>query len=102
MDVKKLKERLPGLCHIVAGLSPRMYGFNPRPVQVGFVVNNVTVILLQVLWFFPVSIIPPMLQTHSPIMKTVQSPPVDSVVNVTHFRRMLAIKENDKTHQLII
>jgi hypothetical protein len=52
---------------LVVGLSPQMRGFNPGPIQVGFVVNNVTVILLQVLWFFPVSIIPPMLQTHAPI-----------------------------------
>jgi hypothetical protein len=28
--------------------------------------------------------------------------PVDSVIKLTHFKRMLAIKETDKTHQLII
>ena len=75
LRVKKLKERLPGLCHVVS-CRPLTTdtGFNPGPVQVGFVVNYVTVILLQVLWFFLVSIISPTLQTHSPITKTIQSP----------------------------
>ena len=39
----------------VAGLSPRMTGFDPRSVGVGFVVGEVTLrkIFLQVLWFSP-------------------------------------------------
>jgi hypothetical protein len=43
----------------------RRTSFTPGPVHVGFVVNKVAFrqVLLQVLWSFPVSIIPPWLST---------------------------------------
>jgi hypothetical protein len=50
-----------------ANLSPRRPKLCPRPVHVGFVVGKVALeyFLLRVLQIFPVSMIPPMLTTHS-------------------------------------
>jgi hypothetical protein len=58
---------VPRLRPSVAGLSPRRPVFDPRSVHVRFVVHEVALgqISLPVLQFSPVSIIPPMLHTHS-------------------------------------
>ena len=57
---------MPSLRRLVAGFSPRRPVFNPRPVDVRFVMDKMTMgqVLLQVLRFSPVSIIPPILHTH--------------------------------------
>jgi hypothetical protein len=61
-----LEKALPWLRRLVAGLSPRRPGFDPRSVHMGFVVDKVALglVFLPVLQFSPVSIIPPMLHTH--------------------------------------
>ena len=40
--------------------------YNVRPVHVGFLVGRVALgqVFVEVLWFSPVSVIPPMLHTH--------------------------------------
>jgi hypothetical protein len=57
---------LPWLGGSFAILSPQRPGSNPRPVSVRFVVDNMALeqVFLQVLLFYPVSIIPPLLHTH--------------------------------------
>jgi len=47
-------------------LSLQRYGYDSRPVHMGFVVELVEngEVFLQILWFSPVSIIPPLLNTH--------------------------------------
>jgi hypothetical protein len=54
------------LRHLVADLSPRRTGFNPRSVHVIFMVDKVAMghVFLRVLWFCLVSIITPMLHVH--------------------------------------
>lgn len=49
------------------GLPPQVSGFNSRPIYVGSVVHKMTMeqVSLYVLHFSPVTIIPPVLQTHS-------------------------------------
>jgi hypothetical protein len=51
---------VPWLRRLVAGLSPRRPGFDPRPIHMSFAVEKVPLrqILLLVLRFFPFSIIP--------------------------------------------
>ena len=60
-------EHVAWLGWVVANLSLQRRGFNPRPVHVGFVVDRVAVgqFSLGLLLFSPVSIIPPLLHTHS-------------------------------------
>jgi hypothetical protein len=55
------------LSYLVAGLSLRWFGLNPRPDHVGFVVDGVTLgqVFSRVLWILPIFVIPPMLHTHS-------------------------------------
>ena len=50
-------------------------GLNPGPVCVGFMVDQVTLgqVLLQVFWYSPVSIVPPLLHIHS-LCNVKQSP----------------------------
>jgi hypothetical protein len=54
---------VPWLKQLVTGFSPQKPGFKPGSVHVGFVVEKVALgqVFLQVLWFSPVSIIPPLL-----------------------------------------
>jgi hypothetical protein len=54
------------LRRVVAALSPRRPGFDPRTVYVRFVVDTVALgrVFLPVLRFSPVSIIPPKLHTY--------------------------------------
>ena len=56
-----------------AGLSPRRSGFGAKPIRVTFVVYKVPLahVFLPVLRFSPVTIIPPMLQTHHHHLNTV-------------------------------
>jgi hypothetical protein len=42
-DVINAKEFMPWLRRLVAGVSPRRAGFDPKPVHVGFVVDKVAV-----------------------------------------------------------
>ena len=60
---------VPCLRLLVAGLSPRSPGFDPRSDHVGFMMDEVALPqpFLSVLRFSPVSIIPPMLHTHLPL-----------------------------------
>jgi hypothetical protein len=62
-----LIRKMRWLRRLIAGISPTRPGFNPRPVHVRFVVDELTLrqVFLPVLWFSPVSIIPPVLHTHS-------------------------------------
>jgi hypothetical protein len=57
---------LPSLRRLVAGFSPCRPVFDPRPINVRFVVDKITMgqVFLQVLRFSPVSIIPPTLHTN--------------------------------------
>jgi len=50
---------------VSAGLSPRRLGFDPRSVDLKFLVDKVTLglVFLRVLWVFIVNIIPPMVHT---------------------------------------
>ena len=50
----------------VTGLWQRRHEFNPKSVRMGFVVDKVALWegFFPVLWFSPLSIIPPMLHTH--------------------------------------
>jgi hypothetical protein len=59
--------KLLSLSQIVAILNKRGHGFDPRPAHVRFVVNKLALEkgFRPVLQFSPVSIIPPMLHTHS-------------------------------------
>jgi hypothetical protein len=61
MDASKKFKAVPWLRLLVAGVSLRSPGFEPRSLHVGFVVDNVALrqVFLQVLQFSPVSIIPP-------------------------------------------
>ena len=70
---------MPCIRRIVAGVSPRRAGFDPKPVNVGFVVDKVAVeqVLLPVFQCFPVRIIPPALRARS-------SP---TLHNPTHWQR---------------
>jgi hypothetical protein len=58
---KGLKEAVPWLRRLVAGLSPRRPGFNPGSVNVGFVVDKVALgqVFPRVLRFSPANFIPP-------------------------------------------
>jgi len=58
-----LRSAVPWLRRSVAGLSPQRPGFDPRPFHVEFVVNKVAAV--PALHFSPVTIIPPVLHTHS-------------------------------------
>jgi hypothetical protein len=51
---------VPWLRRLVAGLSPRRPGFDPKSVQVGYVVDKVALgqVFLRVLQFSPVNFIP--------------------------------------------
>ena len=57
---------VPWLRWSVAGLSPRRHVFNHSALHVGFVVGKVALrqIVFRVLWFSPVSIIPPIFHAH--------------------------------------
>jgi len=55
------------LCRALQWLSERRPGFNPRPIRVGFVVYEVTVILVRLLRLSSVTVIPPTLHTHASI-----------------------------------
>ena len=57
---------VPSLRRLVTGFSSRRPVFDPRPVDVRFVVDKMTLgqVFLQVLRFSPFSIIPPILHTH--------------------------------------
>ena len=49
---------------LFAGISPRMTGFDPRRVRFRFMENEVVLghICFLIVWFFSVSIIPPLLR----------------------------------------
>ena len=59
-------QTVPWVGQLIAGLSPPELVFDPRSVDVGFVVDNVALgqVSLQVLQFSPVSIVSPMFDTH--------------------------------------
>ena len=53
----------------VAGLSLRSTGFDPRPNNVGFLADRLTLEnFFLIIYCFPVSIIPPVFHTHSLII----------------------------------
>jgi hypothetical protein len=58
---------MPWLSWLVDGLLPLGLGLNPTPSLVGFVVEEVVLVqvFMVVLQILPVSVIPPMLHTHS-------------------------------------
>jgi hypothetical protein len=103
MDIKKLKERLPGLCHVVSCRPLTMDAWVQSWASPGGICGE------QGDSDFASSTLVLPCQYHSTntpnsftYHKDYTISPTDSVVNITHFKRMLATKENDKTHQLII
>jgi hypothetical protein len=54
---------VPWLRRLVAGLSPRRRGFDPRSVNVGFVVDKVAMgqVFPRVFRFSPINFIPPVI-----------------------------------------
>jgi hypothetical protein len=68
-----------------AVLSPRWPGFNPRPVDVRFMFNGVTLghVSLLLLSFSTVSIIPAVLHAHSFITDTFKSQQLTGSLNNT-------------------
>ena len=80
---------VPWLRRLVAALSLWTPGFNSRPVHVRFVLNNVALghLFLQVLRFYPVNIIQPVLHTRSFIYDQRHISAIDSVVNTLEHKR---------------
>jgi hypothetical protein len=68
---------MPSLRRLVAGFSSRRPIFDPRPLDVRFVVDKITLVqvFLQVLRFSPVSITPPVLHTFGSYQKDKRARP---------------------------
>ena len=64
---------VPWVRRLVTGLSPRSPRYDGMPFYVGFLVDTVALgqVCLQVFWFSPVRIIPPVLHNHLSVTETV-------------------------------
>ena len=62
----------PRFCRLVTRILPRRHGFDPSPIHLTFVVDKVSLahVSLPLFQYSPVSIIPPLLHTHSFIYHT--------------------------------
>jgi hypothetical protein len=87
--IETFSRAVPWLWPLVAWLSPRRPGLNPRPVRVGFVVGKVALgqAFLRVLWFSSVSTIPPVLHIHLHLPPTLHNHRHRQRPYVTHLKR---------------
>jgi len=102
MDIKKLKERLPGLCHVVSCQPLTTDAW----IQSGAIPGGIRGEQCDSDCVSSTLVFPCQYHsTNGPNSFTYHEDytisPTDNVVNITRFKRMPAIKENNKTHQLI-